>query len=200
MKLKHFSRTLTGAAVALALAAPAGAGTLYSWRTDDGGYAFADDLRRVPEKYRDRVETRESASLSGHDRYTPQDDAAVDAYASSLEARLEQLRQRSAALERIIAGQAAAAAQAAPAQAPGGVTVRMDSRGKPVIDIAPGATGQGEAPVVIEDVLGKPEGGIQTRTNTVIRRGDEVISVIRPLHDTQGPYPHNESDLDEGRF
>ncbi len=199
--MKLFTRTLTGAAVAFALAAPASAGTLYSWRTDEGGYAFADDLRRVPEKYRDRAEKSESRSLADHDRYTPQDDAAVDAYARALEARLTVLRERSAMLDRIIAGQAPAGAQAAPPpNAAGGVTVRMDSRGRPIVDIAPGAVEQGGPPVVIEDVLAKPDGSITTRTNTVIRRGDEVISVVRPLHNETRPYARDESSLEDGRY
>lgn len=199
--MKLFTRTLTGAAVAFALAAPASAGTLYAWRTDEGAFAFADELRRVPEKYRDRVEKRETRSLSGHERYTPQDDAAVDAYASALESRLQTLRQRSAALERMIAGQAAVGTQAASApNAAGGVTVRMDSRGRPIVDIAPGAVAQGGGPIVIEDVLAKPEGSLNTRTNTVIRRGDEVISVVRPLHNETRPYVRSERSLEDGSY
>jgi hypothetical protein len=141
------------------------------------------------------------SGLAGHARYTPQDDAAVDAYATALEARLSELRQRSAALERIIAGPAAAGAQAVPTQAAaGGVTVRMDSRGKPIVDIAPGATQDGGEPIVIEDILAKPEGSMNTRTNTVIRRGDEVISVVRPLHNETRPYARSESSLEDGRY
>ena len=191
---KLFGRASAVAALSFALAAPAGAGTIYSWRTDDGGYAFADDLRRVPEKYRERMETRQSADLAGHPRYTPQDDAAVDAYAKHLEQRLEGLRKRNQRLAEAMA--------ASPRVSGGqdGVTVRVDSDGKPVIDIPSGATGAGGGPVIIEDVLAKPEGSSTTRYNTVIRRGDEVISIVRPANDSQRPYPRSESKLDEGEF
>ena len=78
--------------------------------------------------------------------------------------------------------------------------MRVDSDGKPVIDIPNGAAGAGSAPVIIEDVMAKPEGSSTTRRNTVIRRGDEVISIVRPANDSQRPYPRSESTLDEGEF
>ncbi len=189
-----FGRAGAIAALSFALAAPAGAGTIYSWRTDDGGYAFADDLRRVPEKYRERMETRQSADLAGHSRYTPLDDAASDAYANHLEQRLEALRKRN---------QRMAEAMAASPRVSGGqdgVTVRVDSDGKPVIDIPSSATADGGGPVIIEDVLARPEGSSTTRYNTVIRRGDEVISIVRPANDSQSPNVRRESSLDDGEF
>ena len=192
MTLENVGRALAALTVAFALAAPAAAGTVYAWRTDEGGYAFADDLRRVPEKYRERVEKQESRSLAGHARYTPEDDAATNRYAEELARHLEGQRRHSAALEQ---------SHTAPRAAQGGgqVTVRMGSDGKPVVDI-PQAGYAGAEPVVIEDILAKPERGVQTRTNTVIRRGDEIISIVRPLNDTQRPSYRDESDLDRGEY
>jgi hypothetical protein len=54
--------------------------------------------------------------------------------------------------------------------------------------------------VVIEDVMAKPEGSSTTRRNTVIRRGDEIISIVRPYNDSQSANPRSESKLDEGEF
>ena len=192
MTRKTFGRALAGAALSLALAAPAGAGTLYAWRTDDGGYAFADDLRRVPQRYRDRVEVRQSGDLVQHPRYTPQDEAATEAYARDLALHLQALRQRSQAWED-------ADEPAAPARADGQVTVRMGSDGRPVVDI-PQSGSAGSKPVVIEDILAKPERGVQTRVNTVIRRGDEIIAIVRPENDTQRPSYRDEADLDAGEY
>ena len=81
-----------------------------------------------------------------------------------------------------------------------GVTVRVDSDGKPVIDIPNSATADGGGPVIIEDVLARPEGSSTTRYNTVIRRGDEVISIVRPANDSQSPNVRSESSLDDGEF
>jgi hypothetical protein len=189
-------RTLTqlfgAAALAAALAAPATAGDIYFWRTDDGGYAFADDPKRVPEKYRGRVEIRQSASLADHPRYTPEDDAAQSAYARELEQRLAEMRKLNAELERRVA-----TATAAPA-ARERVEVRMSSDGEPTIDIPQhGVAGE---PVVIEDYIALRDGANRTRTNTVIRRGDEVIAVIRKEQPNLSTMHPRESELERGEF
>ncbi len=186
------AHALAGAALALAIAAPAVAGDIYTWRTDDGGYAFADDPKRVPEKYRGRVEIRQSGSLSGHARYTPADDAAQSAYARELEQRLEALRRTNAALE------AQVGRSLAPAAAGESVSVRLSSDGEPTVDIPPLATGG--APVVIEDVVALRDGANRTRTNTVIRRGDEVIAVIRNEEPNLSLYYPRESEIERGEY
>ncbi len=189
-RISILGRTIAGAALSVALAAPAGAGTIYAWRTDDGGYAFADDLRRVPERYRDRVETRQSGNLSEHARYTPQDDEAIARHAAEMERRLDSLRKRNQRLaETLAASQVAAGAP--------GVTVRLDSRGQPIIDVPSGGGRNSGGPVIVEDVLAKPEGASNTRRNTVIRQGDEVIAVVRPLH-TRKPTFKTESEIEAG--
>ena len=58
------SGALTVAALCMALAAPAAAGTIYYWRTDAGGYAFASDLSQVPEKHRADVKSRDTSELA----------------------------------------------------------------------------------------------------------------------------------------
>jgi hypothetical protein len=186
------AHVLAGAALALAIAGPAVAGDIYTWRTDDGGYAFADDPKRVPEKYRGRVTIRQSGSLSGHARYTPEDDAAQNAYARELEQRLETLRRTNAALE------AQAARSAAAANAGESVSVRLSSDGEPTVDIPQSATGG--APVVIEDVVALRDGANRTRTNTVIRRGDEVIAVIRNEEPNLSLYYPRESEVERGDY
>jgi len=181
--------------LALAVAAPATGGELYAWRTDDGGYAFADDLRRVPERYRDRAEVRQTRSLRDHERFTPTDDAQMEAYAAGLERRLEQLRGMNAQMEqRLEAERQARAAHG------GRVTVRFDSDGEPVVDVPPGGgAGVGE-PVVIEDILARDEDGNRTRTNTVVRRGDEIIAVIRPMATPSNPDFPDEGEVENGEY
>ncbi len=189
----HYSGALVGAALALALAAPAEAGKVYSWRTDDGGYAFADDLRRVPERYRDRVEMRETRSVREFERFTPTDDVATDAYAAGLEKRLEGLRARQEHLRRVLAAPTGQRA------ADDTVTVRLSSNGEPIIDIPQGATG-GADPVVIEKIIAKPDNDIRTRSNTVIRQGDETIAIVRPYDAVPTLRYPTESELEGDDF
>ena len=72
---------------------PAAAGSLYHWRTDDGAYAFSDDLRRVPPRYREQAKQSAMASLSDYKGYTPGDAAASERYGKALNERLGHLRE-----------------------------------------------------------------------------------------------------------
>jgi hypothetical protein len=178
--------------LALALGTTATAGDIYAWRTDDGGYAFADDPKRVPEKYRSRVEIRPSASLADSPRYTPEDDAAQKAHAEQLALRLESLRRLN---QPALRSAQAPASGAAPAER---IEVRMSSDGEPTIDIP--QTGVAGEPVVIEDFVALRDGANRTRTNTVIRRGDEVIAVIRKEQPNLSTMHPRESELERGQF
>lgn len=59
--------------------------------TDDGVISFTDDLKRVPQKYQDDVETIVIDGLDDYVRGTRSDDGA---YVKNLEARLSHLRKR----------------------------------------------------------------------------------------------------------
>jgi hypothetical protein len=94
---RHVTRSrflsLAGAtALLVAFTAPAAADPVYSWRTEDGGYAFTDDPKAIPARYRDQATLRESARLRDYPRYTPSDDAATERYAEQLTRRLAHLR------------------------------------------------------------------------------------------------------------
>ena len=89
----RFFRLVGAAAFAAALAAPAAADPVYSWRTEDGGYAFTDDPKAIPRALsRSGAEARDRARLHDYKRYTPSDDAATERYAEQLTRRLEHLR------------------------------------------------------------------------------------------------------------
>ena len=79
--LRDGLRTAAIAAVTLIFALPALAGEIYSWRTEDGAYAFTDDAKAIPPRYRDQVETRKSEGLRDYPRLT-----TVNALASYLSA------------------------------------------------------------------------------------------------------------------
>ena len=86
------ARNVCAGLLALGLAAPAAAETVYSWRTEDGGYAFTDDEKAIPERYRAAAKPRQVGGLSGYERLTLEDPAATSRYAERLAARLDHLR------------------------------------------------------------------------------------------------------------
>ncbi len=151
---------------------PASAGTVYSWRTDDGGYAFTDDRDAIPAHYRDGVRTRSSVRLRNYDRYTPQVAGTGAAYAADLLARLEHLRAFNAKepQSRIAPGTAGVEGAAA--------TIRLSTGGDaPTVDVR--ADGEGP-PIVIETLYTRPDGGAVTRRSVVVRRGDKTLAVVMP--------------------
>lgn len=174
MKLqqKRNSRGIAALVLGLgvALIAPAVAAEIYSWRTEDGGYAYTDDRDQVPARYANQVKVLRDRKLEAYDRYTPQDGAAGHDYAEKLSARLERLRAVNAS-----------AAQPALRQAPGALpqnTLALstgDDRA-PLIQVP---TGNGLGPIVVEPVNAKATGDIRTRRVTVIRQGDETLAVIK---------------------
>ena len=151
---------------------PARAGTVYSWRTDDGVYAFTDDREAIPARYRDGVRTRSSARLRHYDRYTPQVAGSGAAYTADLVARLEHLRAFNAIEPptRIAPGTAGIEGTAG--------TIRLSlGNDAPSIDIR--ADGEGP-PIVIETLYTRPDGGVVTRKSVVVRRGDKTLAVVMP--------------------
>ena len=168
-----WSSLLMVGGLSLGMAAPAMAGDILAWRTQDGGYAFADDPDAVPERYRDQVEVRRSASIAGYRRYTAEDEAATTRYEEALAARLDYLRARGAAGE------------AAPGSATGQatmdyVTVRSGARRSGAgVDVST-AVPSGDAPLQVDKIYVRRKGGVLTQPVRVTRRGDKVISVEKP--------------------
>ena len=98
------------AAAVLMFGLPALAGEVYSWRTEDGGYAFTDDPKAVPPRYRDRAQARTTAGLSDYERLTAPEAGSTDAYAQRLADRLDHLRALNQNLDQAEAWAAAASA------------------------------------------------------------------------------------------
>lgn len=138
------------------------AGPIYHWITDDGTYAFTDQKKKIPARYQDGAEVRPRRSLRGYARYTPV-----------------------ATPKRAVAR--SAVASAAPAQAPltdmqTAISIRTGGPYSHSLDITP-VPDQG--PVVIEKKRYKASGTAVTRTYTIVRQGDRVLTVIKPqLHET----------------
>jgi hypothetical protein len=194
-----------GALVAGLLAAtPAGAGTLYRWVTESGTLAFADDPKRVPERYRDSAETIETeGGLDDYDRFTPTDAAAQEEHAERLGERLDGLREQSGVGDDEDAG--VIVIEEPPAAHPlSGVALQStrESVGRrvvntedgprwrrttrtqtvdapvPVLGITPDP--ESDEPVVVERLRARSRDSITTRHITVVRQGDRVLSVLKP--------------------
>jgi len=162
----------TGALLAGGLAS---AEEIYSWRTQDGGYAFSDDEKAIPPRYRDRVEIRRTDGLEGYQRFTPKDDQATHRYEERLAARLEHLRALNRSVQTPSSG--APADSAAPAPPREQITLRTGRRDAPGIDIT--ISGDGE-PVVVEMIMMRPKGKMVSQNVQVTRRGGKTIAVVKP--------------------
>jgi len=156
----------------LMFAFPAAAGEIYSWRTEDGGFAFTDDPKAVPARYRSQAATRETAGLGDYERLTEPEPGAMADYSRRLDDRLDHLRRLNRDLD--------AAYAAARTRAPQLESLSVESGdfniGVPLDDA-------GDGPVVIENIRYLHEGEMATRHNVVVRRGGETLAVIkgRPL-------------------
>ncbi len=174
MKLQSRSCIRRAAALVVlgaALATPAGAGTLYQWRTEEGTLAFADDLKQVPARYREQAQTRALGRLADYPRLTPQDAAASERYAERLSARLAELRQANAASQP--------AAGPGLAGAPQALALRTGNGSAPLLELAV-PDQAGSEPLVVDTLFTRPAGKLVTRQSVVVRRGDETLAIVRP--------------------
>jgi len=165
--------SLAGAAALLAaLAAPAAADPVYSWRTEDGGYAFTDDPKGIPARYRAQAKLRETARLGDYARFTPSDDKAADRYAEQLTRRLAYLRAANA--QPVAPRGAVAASSTAPTAS---LTMQSANSYQPSVEISQNTGGE---PIVVETLFTRPEGKMVTRQTQVVRQGDQILSILKP--------------------
>jgi hypothetical protein len=184
------SKLISLAAIILlaALATPAAAGTLFKWTADDDSVSFTDDPKRIPERYRDHVETIQTGGLAGYRRYTPDDPGAVASYRERLAARLERLRESNAPQP----------SRVAPAAAGGPLSETLIKVNESTSVRVP-TTFSDEGPIVVEEVRVRRKGSMFTIHDTVVRQGDRVLMVVRPAQPHQaGPNDFiDESELYE---
>lgn len=150
------------------LAVPAAAGSFYRYQTDDGGIAFTDDAKRVPERYRDGAEEIRRDGFDDFDRYTEVGPAHEAAFQGRTEARIEHLRAFNA---RTVSPDAVTAPSAL---APGSLALRTSR------DVQSFVSPQGNEPVIVETVRSRPAGSPVTRHITIVRQGDRILSVVEP--------------------
>ncbi len=185
------ARLAIGIVLGLVLGAPAAFAEMYSWRTEDGGYAFTDDRDHVPARYAGQVTVLPSRKLADYERFTPQDDTARSQQASRLAERLSYLRSVNVPTP-YAAGPAVTSATMQR-------TISL-STGDPRAPEIQVPVGQGSGPIVVEPVIAKRSGDVITRHVTVIRQGGQTIAVIKgnPRQYNPSADIHDEEELENG--
>lgn len=172
--------------VLVSAAATSALADLYTWRTEDGGYAYTDDPKQIPARYRAQAKQVARKPLSDYKRYTAQDADASARYAERLERRLATLREANEMAQQIERERAVEQPQQ---------TVVMSAGGPYAPQIT--ASVNDDAPMVVEPVLIRETGDTRTRRATVIRQGGKVIALLK---DSQHNYNVSEDILDENEL
>jgi hypothetical protein len=188
------TRSLALGVLALALSAPATAGTVFGWTTDEGIAAYTNDPKRVPARYKDGVRRiRVSNGLSSYSRFTPRDVASNASYEKRVYERVERLRALNAHLDASFAAANSNPRNPYGHQGPSGsgvTTLQLDDRSR----IRVQAPISGNEPIVVDEVRMRAD-NMFTRHVTVVRQGDRVIAVERPASASQPVHHGDEDDL-----
>ena len=173
MEVRETGIFFAGSLAVMLLAAPAFAGSLYSWRSEDGVYSYTDDLNAVPERYQDSAAASESKSLEDYDRFTVQVGKPGPGHEERLRERLHALREASEKVAAAVPSRDAAAQQ-------GGAVVSLGSAGpgQPRVELS-AADPNTHEPIVIEPLITRRPGDSHTRRSTVIRQGDRTLVIVK---------------------
>ena len=191
-------KLLLGVLLVVSLAGPALADEVWSWRTEDGTFAFTDDPKRIPARYRGDARSRPLGELSRYERFTRVSPESEKAYADRVRARLSELRGAIAAAPNgAVAGAAVTSTPdvfyGLPASGGRG---RGGAGASYIVPLASDRNGSDDEPTTIESIRVKPRDSLASRHWTVVKKGDKIVTVIkgekrqRPL---DGP---SESDFD----
>lgn len=158
------------AAIAIAVAAPSMAATVWSWTTEEGTAAFTNEVKRIPAKYKDSAKRRTIGALKNYPRLTKSDVKYKKPYAERVTARLERLRGGPPAVS---AGPAMAGKH------PITVDIGMGAgagRAQDQISI-PVEAEAGDEPIVVQDYSVRLRDSIATRRVNITRQGDKVLAI-----------------------
>lgn len=175
-------RALLGVLLVVGLAGPAFAGNVYSWVTDDGTHAFTDDSKRIPAKHRSEAKRKTMGKLSRYERYTEVASDKSQPYAERILARRDQLRETTAptpvaAVAGAVASQGTGVGYTIPVKGGAG---RAGRSGASLWVQADGAaSADSDEPTIIESRRMEPSDSLATRHWTFIKKGDQIVTVIK---------------------
>jgi len=168
--------------LSLAFAAPAFAGAVYSWQTEDGTYAFTDDPKRIPARYKDAAVKKTMGKLSNYPYLTPAKKFKGPDYYERLAGRLATLQDRE--LGQVVA-ELRAMGGGGPSPASGEqALVGFRTGRRPNMMMAVPTQVGGEVPLTFEQHRVRTPGRNSTKHNSVMRRGNKVVA-IREGDETQ---------------
>jgi hypothetical protein len=159
--------------LAFVLGASASAGTLYSWKTEDGTFSYTNEKKRIPAKYKAEAKSSKLKSMKSYDRFTPGPAASDTPYGDRIVQRLEVFHAASSAT--VAAGAAGVAPQS---------YVKLDLGGNDRdgsgIEIPIGAGVDDSEPVYVEEVRMRPEKGHTTSRHVrIVKQGGRILAVIK---------------------
>jgi hypothetical protein len=175
-------KLLLGTFLVAGLAGPAFAGNVYSWVTDDGTYAFTDDSKRIPAKHQAEVRKRPMGKLTHYERYTEVSSDSKKPYTDRLRERRLELREMSAtahygAVVGAVQPQGSGIVYSTPVS--GGSGRRGGGRGASIQVPVGNQASAGSELTTIESIRVKPRHSMATRHFTVIKKGDQVTTVVK---------------------
>ncbi|MCH7869906.1 MAG: DUF4124 domain-containing protein [Myxococcales bacterium] len=191
---KNWAVRMGAVTLAFVLGASASAGTLYSWKTEDGTFAYTNDKKRVPARYKNQAEASKFKSMESYARFTPGPKIEDKAYEDRIVERLEVLRAS--------ADRAVSSGGATQAEQPYFVRLELGGGGRhgsgTSIEIPVGAGMDDSEPVVVEHVRMKPgKGHAASRHFRIVKQGDRVLAVIKDRHsDSRLTSSLSEEDFD----
>lgn len=187
MRLDAGKIIVLAAALAFVGGGPAASETVYSWVTEDGTYAFTDDEKRIPAKYKAEAKRRDLGKLKNYDRLTESNLGSDDGYGKRLDSRLDGLRQQ--APGPVVRGTARPMAAGRDSTYFGVATSNRTGLQMPIQGDG------GKEPLLVERIRSKRKGGNATRHLTVIKQGDRVISVVAPNYTDGDAIQAHDSDF-----
>lgn len=194
----RIGKILLGGLLISGLAGPALAGNVWSWRTEDGTYAFTDDSKRIPAKYRAEARQRPMGKLTRYERFTEVSAESDKPYAERIRARQSELREMPDSTPvGVVAGVAGTSTPEVYYGLPAsGGRGRAGSGASYLVPLATDRSKSDSEPMIIESIRVEPRRSLASRHWTIVKKGDEIVTVIkgelreRPL---EGP---SESDFD----
>jgi hypothetical protein len=166
----QWSSFVLGALLCFGVSTSSIAGTVYTWKTDEGTISFTDEQKRIPAKYRLSADTREMGSLDSYPRYTPTGRTNVSQPEQKVSLRGSN-ESRPADAQRVReSGFDGRAISLGKGRYGGGTRLQLP------LDTTADADG---GPIVTDTVRVRPENSLATRTITVVKQDGRIIAVTR---------------------
>lgn len=191
----RIGKFLLGGFLVVGLTGPALAGNVYSWVTDDGTYAFTDDSKRIPAMHREEARKRPMGKLTHYERYTGVSSTTTKPHADRIRERRVELREMAVTAPM---GVVVGALQSQTPELVYSIPV-VGGRGNRGVSLQSPIGNQVSAssqPTLIENLRVKPRESLATRHWTVVKVGDQIVTLIKDELNQRPLKAKSESDFD----